>query len=371
MKIIHIIPNLKKGGAERLVLNIAQELTSRSNVEVCLVIFSNDNHYPFLSENIDLRVIPALVIPSIKGPGVVKVHQLQEFIKDFKPNVIHTHLFLSEMIVSKLKLDKSVIRIVHFHDNILQFSNITWRSIFSKKKITNFYERLIVLKSYSKNTKIICISKDTFEFAQSVFKGKVQSILLFNSIDLKRFNRIDENIHSKDITIIGSLVDKKGQSLAIEVISVLKKRGFDVNLNILGDGINKSALKALVEKLGIKSNVFFHGNQDFPEIFLQKSYLYLHTAIYEPFGLVLIEAMATGLPIVCTDGKGNRDLIVEGENGFMIWERNPELIADKIELLLTNNSMRNEMSEKAFRFAQQFGINHYIDKLIDIYQKSL
>ena len=111
-----------------------------------------------------------------------------------------------------------------------------------------------------------------------------------------------------------------------------------------------------------------HGNVDLIEKFLQKSKVYLHTAKHEPFGLVLIEAMACGLPVVCSDGKGNRDLIQEGENGFMVLERDPEMLADKIELLLKNDTVRIEMGKKAHAFAQDFGMKKYVDSLVNLYE---
>ena len=110
------------------------------------------------------------------------------------------------------------------------------------------------------------------------------------------------------------------------------------------------------------------GNQDHPELFLQNSFCYLCTSKSEAFGLTLIEAMASGLPVVCTDGKGNRDLIQEGDNGFMVWSRDPEMLADKIELLLKNEALRIEMGKKAFTFAQDFGMKKYVDSLIYFYK---
>lgn len=128
------------------------------------------------------------------------------------------------------------------------------------------------------------------------------------------------------------------------------------------------ALQNQIDQLSIQNSVTLHGNVEFPEQFLQSSSIYLHTAIYEPFGLVLIEAMACGLPVVCSDGKGNRDLIQEGENGFMVWERDPKLLADKIELLFKNDNLRMEMGEKARVFAQEFGMKKYVDQLLLIYK---
>ena len=141
-------------------------------------------------------------------------------------------------------------------------------------------------------------------------------------------------------------------------------------MNILGEGANRALLQNQIDQLGLHNSVTLHGNVEYPEQFLKRSILYIHTAIYEPFGLVLIEAMACGLPIVCTDGKGNRDLIQEGENGFMIWEREPKLLADKIELLLKNDSLRIEMGDKARDFAQQFGLEKYVESLLTFYKNN-
>ncbi len=367
MKVIHVIPNLRKGGAERLALNIVQELATRSSIEVVLVTFSDQNDYPFLSNSITWKVIPAKFIPSLKGKGTVVVENLQSFIDEFNPDIIHSHLFESEMVLSKIKFAPKVKRVFHFHDNMRQLRKFSMKTLFNKQLLTAYYERRLVLKSYSENTLAICISEDSYLYAAKVLPERVQQEQLYNAIDLKRFTPSSELKTSLEITMIGSLVDKKGQALAIESIGVLKQRGIEIKLNVLGEGPNLAQLKALAVQLNIEECILFHGNQDFPEQFLQRSSIYLHTAIYEPFGLVLIEAMACGLPIVCTDGFGNRGLIKEGENGFMIWERDAKLIADKLEILLFNQELKDKMGKFSIAFANEFGINKYVNQLLELY----
>jgi glycosyltransferase involved in cell wall biosynthesis len=251
-----------------------------------------------------------------------------------------------------------------------QLRKFSWKTLFNKHLLTDFYERKLVLKSFAENALAICISEDAFNYAKSVLPTRIQKVLLYNAIDLQRFTPSIEPKNKLEITTIGSLVDKKGQSLAIESIGMLKQRGIEVQLNVLGDGPNLAHLKTLAVEFNVEENILFHGNQDYPEQFLQKSSIYLHTAIYEPFGLVLIEAMACGLPIVSTDGFGNRALIKEGENGFMIWERDPKLIAEKVQFLVENDEERKRMVEKAYRFAAQFGMEQYVNRLLDIYHGS-
>ena len=370
MKILHIIPNLKKGGAERIVLDICRKLVQKKDIIVKLIVFSEENEYSFLMKGIDVEVIPAKVIPSLIGKSLVEVNQLQNYIDTFQPDVIHSHLFETEIVLAHISLPVKTKRIVHFHDNIRQLRNFHLTTLFKKTLLTDYYEKYILMKSLSKTSKLICISKDTFEFANKVMPNSFSKILLHNAIDLIRFQPDEKQFKTNEITIIGSLVDKKGQQLAIDCIAELKCRGIIIHLNILGEGANRELLQNQIDQLGLHNSVTLHGNVEYPEQFLKRSILYIHTAIYEPFGLVLIEAMACGLPIVCTDGKGNRDLIQEGENGIMVWERNPKLLADKIELLFKNEKLCKEMGEKARKFAQGFGMEKYVESLLVFYKNN-
>ena len=367
LKILHVIPNLTKGGAERLVLNICNELSGREGIKVKLITFQKENAYSFLSGNIDWEVVPAKYTPSIKGKGVLEVVNLQNVIDKFAPDIIHSHLFESEIILSQITSLNSRF-FVHFHDNMKQFNKVDFSKGFTKESITNQYERRIVLKAYKKRSpQLISISNDTEMFIKDNLPNTIKSTLLLNAIDTKRFNNSEATSVENNIVNVGSLVKKKGQELAIRTVSELQKRGVKVHLHLLGEGELRTELELLVIKLGLTKLISLHGNVDYPEEFLKNAKLYLHTAIYEPFGLVLIEAMAAGLPVVCTDGKGNRDLIVEEENGFMVWERDPELLADKIEVLLKDKELRDKMGRNACSFAEKFGIEDYVGKLLKIY----
>lgn len=368
MKILHIIPDLKKGGAERLALNSVSALQSLPNIEVQLITFRSENDYKFLTNSLDREIIPSSVIPSLSGKSKVDVKQLQAYIDAFQPDVIHSHLFESEMVLAHISLPLKTKRIVHFHDNMHQFRNFQLKTLFNKTYLTDFFEKRIVSKKYPKKTTAIAISKNTEVYCKRNLSKNISVVLLHNAIDLAVFEKKERASSSNEITLIGSLVENKGHVLAIHTIKELKIRGIDVKLNCLGDGIEREKLEKLVNELELKKEIVFHGNIDSPENFLQHSFCYFLTSKSEAFGLTIIEAMACGLPVVCTDGKGNRDLIQEGENGFMVWERDPKLLADKIELLFKNEDLRKEMGEKARVFAQEFGMENYVDQLLSIYK---
>lgn len=367
MKILHIIPTLNKGGAERIALDMCVEL-QRQGHEVKICTFREDNQYAFLTKNLDYQTVKTRVQLSLWRKNQVNVSALQQVIDSFMPDVIHSHLFEAEINLAFCSFSENTRRVIHFHDNMRQLKRFSWKTLTNKALLANFYERKLVLRNLPQKTVAIGISKDAFSYANRELPSTFYVELFLNAIDTNRFVPASSQTSIPELTMIGSLVEKKGQNLAIETIAELISRGFELKLNLLGGGVKRAELEALAENLGIKQFIVFHGNQDFPEKFLQQTLAYIHTASYEPFGLVLIEAMACGLPVVCTDGKGNRDLIQEGENGFMIWERDPKLLADKIQFLLENESERKRMGGNAYRFAQQFGMEEYVKKLISIYQ---
>lgn len=367
MKILQIIPSLAKGGAERIVLDTCIELSKREEIEVKLVTFHDVNAYSFLSKTIDCQTIKSSVLPSLKGKNRIDIMELQDLIENFQPDIIHSHLFESEIVLSQIDF-KNAKHIVHFHDNMIQLKKIKSNKKINKQTITNWYERKIVVKAYKKSrTRFIAISKNTENFIHKNLPSTIPTDLLHNAINTSVFHVSVNEQRENRMVIIGSLVDKKGQSLAIDVVSSLTQKGFPIQLDILGDGKNRIQLQNQIDELKLNGNVNLHGNVDHPEEFLKRAKIYLHTAIYEPFGLVLLEAMSAGLPIVCTDAGGNRDIIEHGKNGYIFQERNPEVLANQIIELLENEPKRQEIGLYAQNFAKNYDIKNYVDRLLEIY----
>ena len=95
LNVLHIIPDLSKGGAERISLDICNELQKRENVLTKIIVFRDVNHYEFLSKDLDIEIIPSSVSISIKSPPQTDVSLLQSSVDSFRPDVLHLHLFES------------------------------------------------------------------------------------------------------------------------------------------------------------------------------------------------------------------------------------------------------------------------------------
>lgn len=369
-RIIHIIPRLNKGGAERLCLDICNQLQKRDGVQVRLITFSDENNYPFLTKDIDWQVVPASVQLSIFHKNVLNIDALQKAIEDFAPDVIHTHLFEAEIVSRSCYYPKAK-WFSHCHDNMRQLRNFDIKTLFNKQLLTNYFEKRYLFSRYKVNggNTFIAISQDTEQyFCKAARHFDVQ--LLPNAIDYEKFNNHKEYQTSTNLRLInvGSLNTNKNQMFLVNVAKILADKGFDFDLKLVGGGQDYDMLKQRIETLGLQKKVLLCGNVDNVEDYLHESDIYIHSSLSEALGLTIIEAMAAGLPVVTLDGRGNRDLIVQGKNGYMLYEQNAEQFADCILEIWNDKNKYNQMSAFAQEFVRQYDIKPYVDRLLELYK---
>jgi glycosyltransferase involved in cell wall biosynthesis len=382
MKIIQIIPSLRKGGAERLVLDILREFLSRKNIQMKLVIFRNELDYSIEDIEEYTTILPSSVSLSLKRNPISQIDKLQKFIEEFQPNIIHSHLFEAEL-VSRFCYYPEAKWFSHIHDNMVQLKKISLKSLSNKQALTNYYEKTVLFKNYQKNggTHFIAISKHTESYIKSV-QSKYPVTLLQNAINVKRFQKpekhytFEEQNTSKtlnsqfsilNLVNVGSFVPKKNQTFLLDIIVELNKITKKVNCIFLGDGPLKAEVEKRAKELNVYDECQFLGIVENVEKYLWNSDVYVHTATYEPLGLVLLEAMAAGLPVITLDGGGNRDLMENGKNGFIINEQDPKNFAKKILEVKDNE----EMKKYNVQYAQKFDIDNYTNKLLELYQSAL
>ena len=156
----------------------------------------------------------------------------------------------------------------------------------------------------------------------------------------------------------------------MDVIEILIKGGHNFHLTLIGDGPNRVKLTKMTKDRNLETFVDFCGESDYIEQFIWESDLYVHSALYEPFGLVLIEAMAGGLPVISLDGGGNRDIVVNGHNGYLLKGQDPEIFASAIINTISDAAQYRQMSANAVEFAKQYDIKPYVDRLLEIYRSN-
>jgi glycosyltransferase involved in cell wall biosynthesis len=377
MKILHIIPNLKRGGAERLVIDIVRALSMKPAVNVKLILFGNKIEYTINDLSSLINIVESSVQLSLIKSHNYNIDDLQRMIEKFDPDIIHTHLFEAEIISRACYYPKAK-WFSHGHDRMRSFNNLKLSSFGNKRKLTDYFERRYLFQRYKLNggNQFIAISDDIETFLKDVLPNEIRNIhLLQNAIDVTRFEKDNSKpLALKDLPLklisIGRLDKNKNHQFLLECILALKALKLNVHLTILGEGDQRILLEQQIEKMNLYSEVSLLGSIENVEEYLWQSDIYVHSAITEGFGLTLMEAMAAGLPVITLDGGGNRDLIIEGKNGYLMEDINPVTFAKRIADLWANKEKMREMGEFAQRFAQKFSIDSYCDKLLEIYKNA-
>ena len=374
IRVLHIIPSLNKGGAERITLDICKALSLRSDCEVLLVLMRDDRSYEIPTQ-LSYKVTSSRVKLSVWKKNRYQLTDLNQIFTTFRPTIVHSHLFEAELL-SRGLIKKGVKYITHVHDNITQFSPFQRNATF-KRKISDYYERFWIFRRYTKvNNQFISISSDTTRYLQSVLPTAFKETIfpLSNAIDYDRFyfDQSRSHPHGKlRLISVGSLVPKKNQLLLIEIATLLKSTNIDFELLILGEGPERPQLEEEIAVQGLTGMIQLLGNVHDVPFYLHQANLFVHPAIYEPFGLVLLEAMAAGLPVISLDGGGNRDIIINGKNGFLISENDARSFVEKIQHFSSHPHQYKIMSEFAQSFAKQYDISIYIDQLMEFYHQCL
>ena len=223
----------------------------------------------------------------------------------------------------------------------------------SETKICLVNNKKKIIKKITLNTKKINLSLLKKSLAISSFDPKLINKCLFCSVVPKKFNKI-KNFFRKEYKIKSS-----------DVASNLKNKGVSFTLDLLGDGPKIKQIEELALKYKIDDLVNFRGIVNNPQSYLKSADLYVHSAKEEAFGLVLIEAMASGLPVFTTDGGGNRGLIKDNHNGFFFKDRKPKPFANKIIELFENPDHYFRMSNNCKEYAKNMILNNMLINLLN------
>lgn len=372
LRMLHVIPDLRKGGAERIAIDICNEFIRKGH-EVQLLTFRQDNHYSFLSKKIPIRVVPARFVPSIGRKPLKEVGAYQRAIEEFRPQIIHSHLFEAEMVTRQVILP-GIRYITHLHSTFEQLEKFSWKTLSNKAWTTNYFERRLMLRQYRKcSNNFIAISNHTANFFRRVLPLDLQRVeVIYNAIDYKRFYKSEQSKLSADgikLISIGSLGPRKNHLFLVKVMAQLRDAGIAAHLTILGEGKLRKEIESAIHAAGLQEKIALAGNVENVENYLHRSDIYVHSAAYEPFGLVLVEAMAAGLPCVMLDAMGNRDLAEEGKNSFLIRQGDVNGFAEAVKKLIEDPALYAGMSEYAKEYAKRFDIAPYTDKLLQFYEQ--
>lgn len=369
-KVCFIINTLSGGGgAERTVQNLSNKYASEG-MNVTIILLDEMIVGYKLDESITVKVLNS----SNYSNGIIiyykKIKELGRIITEENFDYVFSFLFRSNLIniITSKSFDFSPIVI---SERSFSIENYKGKSI--KKLITKWILKI----SYSKADAIIAISEGVKNSLISDFTLNEDKIkVIYNPIASIRdsIQIQDEKISkSTDLNLItiGRLVDSKNQSDLIKVIKILRSRGINAKLKILGEGplkpklekeILDAELENFVELLGYKENV----NQ-----YLEKSDLFIFASKYEAFGNVILEAMQVGLPVISYPTKGGPSEII-GENtyGILLKDNSVEEMVEEIIRIMKDTNLYQSYSALSQERANYFSLDQICLQYLNVFDNA-
>jgi colanic acid/amylovoran biosynthesis glycosyltransferase len=230
---------------------------------------------------------------------------------------------------------------------------------------------------------------EAFTCSSQFIRGKLiaagcdpAKIFLFKlGTDLSKFDFIERRVESNGVIrliTIARLVEKKGLEYSIKAVANLVKQFPNLEYTIVGDGYLRQDLSVLIERLTLQKNVTLAGwkTQEDVRRLLAKSHIFILASVvssdgdFEGQGMVLQEAQAMGLPVVCTNHNGFSESIFDGQSGFLVPERDSDALSARLAELMGQPNSWLEIGRKGRAFVEaEFDLNKRNDALVELYHQ--
>ncbi len=362
MRILQVIQSLKVGGAERVCLDLSYGLANSGHtVEVVL-----------LQDKIELDVLrygkAFQVAPLIPGEQPIWIRNIpalsNAFCKVYSQgwDIIHCHMDGALNIAALgggRRICYTVHNSVHGH----------WEGI-GLHRVRAISEFFITRRM---DIAVVGCGPGAYEWAERKLGAGRQVKYVSNGIDVEEFQR-KENYTLHDpvrILMVGKLAPTKDHSTAIRAMSQLIKFGINAHLSIAGDGGLLESLEKWIVDSNLQENVSLLGlRKDIPDL-MRAADIFWITSLHEGLPLVLLEAMAVGVPVVATDAPGIRE-IVDKSLVRLVPVSDDLALAKETRVLLDHYDQMGEMETKIREFVVDgYSVQRMADEYMRIYEKLL
>ena len=345
-----------RGGAETYVKNLAENLVKRGHEVKIVVAHQPLNPGEFVQDGVQVKRLKSIGmfygVPIVPGllPYLLSVDM--DLVHANFPNPFNT---IMGAIASNIK---KVPAVLTWHNDLPSVTKIAG-------SIVRIHDGLAA-PAYLKHYDSIITTSNTYQKKSIILqKFKSRTRTIFNGVDCKRFN---PNVFSEDIKSDLEIKDSKvilfvaaltkwhrykGLDILIESFRLI--RDIDIKLLIVGGGDLKSEYEALAKNLEVEDKVLFVG--EVSDEFLPKYYSVADMLVLpskdrsEGFGLTILEANASGKPVIGSNIGGIPGILIDNDNGILIPPNNPALLADAISRLSKDDKLRERMGERGRQIA--------------------
>lgn len=351
------------------LFDLAPSLAKRGH-EVIDIYWNGSKEFLAIKDhqNLTRYLVPGLNF-SLKGlvTEYPYLPQLPMLIEMVNPKILHaqSHLFLPtfQAIRAAKKLGLPSIITIHGvaadRNTLLNFGQ-------------RLYLRTIALCAFNAADKIICLTRSDAERINAIGCPYEKIRIIPNAVNVEHFKPIDK--HEESLVIwTGRFVPEKGLEYLIEAARIIAKNNRCVKFLLIGYGPLKAKLVKLASHYGLLGkSVEFGGpyeRSEMPNVLSQAS-IFVLPSLSEGLSISVLEAMACGLPVVCTDIAGVREVVQNGITGILVPPRNPFALSKAIMTLLISGDLRRQMGQKARKtVVERYNWESHINQIERVYSE--
>ena len=359
-KILFLIHDLGPGGAEKVLINLVNNMDTSKFAITVMTIFDVGINRKYLKE--DIRYLTCYKKVFRGNSHIMKI---------LSPERLH-NLFINEhydievaylegpcaRIISGCKYrDTKLVAWIHTeHQNINRLS----------RSFRNYQE---TEKCYNRFHKIVCVSETVKKDFSSLINLKVPTCVLYNTNEYNEILRlsketVDRNLFSNKnfkLVAVGKLLPNKGFDRLLRITNQLRKENYEIHLYILGVGPEEKKLKKYTENHNLTNYVDFLGYQDNPYKYVAKCDLFICSSYREGFSTATTEALMVGTP-VCTVSVSGMTEMLGGNNDYgVVTENNDKSLLEGIKCLLDDKTLLSYYRTKAFERGKMFNTESTVD----------
>ena len=342
------------GGVEKVVLDLSRRLANHGH-DVMVLTFN----IPKTKEEETFHGIKIVRVKAFDLSKVIGLQsaisfnifkKLKKIVDEFKPDIIHTHnhFFFSTLVGMLVKKRYNICTICTIHNGSV-------KDISGKLSIIiKTYEKIILRLINNNSELVITGSQKLYENGKKLGIDSNRMIVIPNAVEFSFYhqNRTYSN-RPRKVLFVGRLFSLKGPQLLIKAARLVIKKIPDTEFFIVGDGPMREKLVDMVKKYNLSKNVVFCGELTDVRKKMKDSDLYVRPSLLEGFPYGVLEAMASGLPVIATKIGGTPDLLTHEKTGYLVKPGNINDLANAMINLLSNSDVLEAIARNGLELVEK------------------
>ncbi len=367
IKILYLITTFSVGGAEMHLLSLVSGLDKEKYNIVVAFLKEEAGEARSLVRDFSVLGVKIVDLKMVSLFNIGGLWRLAKLIRKERPDILHTHLYRSDLagaFIGKLFSVPIIISTVHNEEPFLRNLFLSFLNRLSSK----IDDKVIVISDSVGRYMMKVVGIHPSKIKRIYYGLKIGEVVDEKNNELRKEYQI--NSKTPLIGTIGRLAPQKGHKYLIEAMHKITQFIPNAELVVVGHdewGLKKE-LEALSFQLGLSRNVIFTGFRSDVEAIMKSLDLLVLPSLWEGFGLVLLEAMAASKPIVATRVSAIPEIVIDGETGLLVPPKDSNALAEAIIKLLKNPKLAAEMGRKGReRLEKKFSLEKMIKETEALY----